>query len=292
MKWTFAAGAVALTVLAGCATGSSPGASGARLDRALENQAAAFDGYARSTGELKTGYANAADVERALRVAAAYEPKSLESGMIAYAAAAAVQDKAFVAAVRKADKSRPGLARRIASRPEVAMEVQGARSAAARAGAALARRAEPIERAGASATKASYASQRQAWARAAVADPRGRLARVKAAGRTPARSDASHVYAETARAGGQARGAPSAVAVRATAVAALSVLGEGGRARSLLTEPRSGQCLRLAKLNLHQCLASAGPAYEDMYCLGRHGLTETAGCVETAARGAVRSAAR
>jgi hypothetical protein len=67
-------------------------------------------------------------------------------------------------------------------------------------------------------------------------------------------------------------------------VAALRALGEGGRARTLLREPRSGMCLRMAKLNFHQCLASAGPYYEDIYCVGLHALADTGRCVEAAAR--------
>jgi hypothetical protein len=38
----------------------------------------------------------------------------------------------------------------------------------------------------------------------------------------------------------------------------------------------------MAKLNLNQCLAVAGPHYEGMFCLGRHGLMETGQCVVSA----------
>ena len=53
-----------------------------------------------------------------------------------------------------------------------------------------------------------------------------------------------------------------------------------------LSEPRAGMCVRMAKLNFHQCLASAGPYYEDLYCLGRHAMLETSSCVSQAASGA------
>ena len=56
-------------------------------------------------------------------------------------------------------------------------------------------------------------------------------------------------------------------------------LGEDGKARALMSEPRSGSCLRLAKLNYHQCLASAGPHYEDIYCLGQHPMMDPGQCV-------------
>jgi hypothetical protein len=74
------------------------------------------------------------------------------------------------------------------------------------------------------------------------------------------------------------------VVARGVALAALSVLGENGKARSLMTEPRSGFCLRLAKLNLYQCLASAGPHYEDVYCLGQHAMIDPGQCVVDATR--------
>ncbi|WP_374576264.1 hypothetical protein [Phenylobacterium sp.] len=290
MRWTTAAGCAAAIVLSGCASTPGPSAEAVRLDRGVEARAAAFDAYARSAGALDANFTSTKDVAHALDVAAAYEPRSLEGGMIAFAGAAALQDPAFAAGVRKAARAQPGLARRLAANPDAALQLPGGRAAAARASAALMRQAAPLEHAGAAATKASYAMQKQAWARAAAPDPRGRLARVKAAGaHAPAGSDPAALYASAGRGGG--RGSTSPVAVRGVAVAALSVLGEGGRAKALLSEPRSGQCLRLAKLNLHQCLASAGPNYEDVYCLGRHALSETAQCVETAAKGPMRRAA-
>jgi hypothetical protein len=43
-------------------------------------------------------------------------------------------------------------------------------------------------------------------------------------------------------------------------------------------------CLRIAKLNYHQCLASAGPQYEDIYCLGQHAMIDPGQCVVEAAQ--------
>jgi hypothetical protein len=51
-----------------------------------------------------------------------------------------------------------------------------------------------------------------------------------------------------------------------------------------MSEPRAASCLRLAKLNLYQCLAAAGPEYEDIFCLGQHAMAETGQCVADAAR--------
>ena len=35
----------------------------------------------------------------------------------------------------------------------------------------------------------------------------------------------------------------------------------------------------MARLNLFQCLAVAGPYYEDMFCLGQHVLMDTGSCL-------------
>lgn len=280
-----------LLLLAGCATSMASSSPSGRLDRAAETKAALFESYTRAAGDLQPSFSAPADVARALDVAAAYDPRGLESGMIAYAGAAAMQDPAFVAGVRKAAGRQPGLAKRLAADPDAVLALPGARAAAGRASSALMGRATPIERVGAAATKASYTSQRQAWARAAAPDSRTRLARVKSAPSRAPGPDVARLYATAAAGGRGARGGPGPVVTRGVALAALNILGEGARARGLMTEPKSGMCLRMAKLNLHQCLASAGPSYEDIYCLGRHGLTETAQCVETAARGPARRAA-
>ena len=67
------------------------------------------------------------------------------------------------------------------------------------------------------------------------------------------------------------------------ALAALSARGEAGRGKALMSDPRSAACLRIAKLNLYQCLASAGPHYEDIYCLGQHAMIDPGQCVVDAA---------
>jgi hypothetical protein len=43
--------------------------------------------------------------------------------------------------------------------------------------------------------------------------------------------------------------------------------------------------MKMAKLNLYQCLAVAGPHYEDVFCLGQHALSDTAQCVNDAVGG-------
>jgi hypothetical protein len=82
--------------------------------------------------------------------------------------------------------------------------------------------------------------------------------------------------------------APTPVVTRGLALAALAVLGAAGEDQTeqltpLLSEATSAQCLKMAKLNLYQCLSVAGPQYEGMFCLGRHAMMETGQCVVAAA---------
>ncbi len=131
----------------------------------------------------------------------------------------------------------------------------------------------------------AYGVQRQAWARAMVADPRGRLARVKqSAVYRPDDTDRAQLQRAVSQ-GGARPGASGPVVQRGVALAALSVLGQGDRGRALLNEPKSGMCLRLAKLDFHQCLSAAGPYYEDIYCLGQHAMIDPGQCVVEAAQG-------
>ena len=76
--------------------------------------------------------------------------------------------------------------------------------------------------------------------------------------------------------------------LRQSALAALAILdgaggGEDGRLTPVISETISADCLRLAKLNLFQCLSVAGPEYEDVYCLGQHAVLDTGQCVAGAA---------
>jgi hypothetical protein len=292
----FVACAITLT---GCATGPTPprtaaarpssAPSAAQLaisgDRGLAAQASAFESFMRHARGIDADFSGPGEVSRALQTGASYEPKELEAGMIAYAALAALQEPRFVASVR-ADRDRGELARRLAADPQAALDIPGGEAAGARASGALYAQGSALDTEGEKVKHAAYTVQHQAWAKTPVSDPAGRLSRVKrisAEGYQPTRDDPARLQsalAEASRRGGP----PSPVVARGVALAALSVLGEDGKARSLMSEPRSGSCLRLAKLNLYQCLASAGPHYEDIFCLGQHAMIDPGQCVVDAAR--------
>ena len=296
--------AAAMAALAGCATGPKappprafahhPTAPAAPADRALAAQAGAFEGFMRHATAINAGFSGPAEVAQALQTGAAYEPKDLEAGLIAYAAMAALQEPRFVAGV-KADRN--DLARRLYANPLAALDLPGAEAAAGRASGALHARGDALADEGRKVKQAAYSVQHQAWSKANVPDPAGRLSRVKrisAAGYQLGRDDAGRLQSSLTD-GDRRLGTPSPLVMRGMAVAALSVLGEDTKARSLMTDPRAGMCLRLAKLNLYQCLASAGPHYEDIFCLGQHAMIDPGQCVvdatkPTAARLAVTQA--
>jgi hypothetical protein len=250
----------------------------------IETQAMAFESFMRHARGIDPGFANARDVSQALQVGASHEPVQLEAGMVAYAAMAALQEPSFVSGVQRAGRG-GDLARRLAADPAAALDLPGGQAAAARAGAALTRQGEGLGEAGQKVKRAAYTVQHQGWSKTKVADPGGRLARVKrisAAGYQPAPGDAAHLREAVAESGRRGAGS-SPVVARGVALAALNLLGEADRGRNLLSEPRTASCLRIAKLNLYQCLASAGPQYEDIFCLGQHAMIDPGQCVAEAA---------
>lgn len=281
-----AAGAIAIS-LVGCATSSSPppkrasaGGGKAYVDMGLAAQAGAFEAFTRRASAIDPAFSGPAEIGERLRVGAGYEPRQLEGSMIAYAALAALQEPRFVDAVRKGGRD---LGRRLAANPDSALDLAGGSAAAARANAALARRGEALAGAGARVKKTAYTIQKQAWSKAKVPNAPQRLAAVKQA--ASYRADPGDRARLTAAIGeGGRRGGTSPVVSRGLAVAALTVLGQDSAARALMSERRSSQCLRTAKLNYHQCLAASGTHYEDIYCLGVHAMNEPGQCVVDATK--------
>jgi hypothetical protein len=267
------------------------------LPQEVVSAATAFQQYMSGAARIDAGFADGEQVARGLKTASAYEATQMEEGMVAYGAIVALQDDRFVAGVERAagrGDDRAIFAEQLIQDPARATQVDGADDAARRIEAALGAKASALVSAGTQVKAAAYSVQRQAWSKVKVPDAAGRLSRVKhisAAGYQASREDPAQLQTALAQ-GARRPGAPSPVVARGVALAALSVLGEDGRARSLMSEPRADSCLRIAKLNLYQCLASAGPHYEDIFCLGQHAMIDPGQCVVEATRApAVRQAA-
>jgi len=280
----------------GGAFAQNAGSDGFALPREVVSAATAFQAYMDGAARIDAGFSNGAAVAKGLRTGAAYEPAQLEEGMIAYGAIEALQDDRFVQGVEDAaeDEGREAMAERLIEDPRAATGIDGAAEAARRIEAALGAEASPLVSAGAQVKSAAYAVQRQAWSKAIVVDAKGRLAEVKtlsAERAAPSEDDnqAMMLAVASARAPDDEGQAPrfSPIEAKALALAAESVLGRAhgadrDRLSPLLTETDSAFCLKMAKLNLYQCMAVAGPQYEDIFCLGQHAMYDTAQCVDRA----------
>jgi len=278
---------------------SEPGVS---LARDVVAAASAFETYTRGAGAISASFESGGGVADALAKGAAYQPQQLEAGMIAYGAIAALQEEAFVDGVRRAARDTPVevLIQRLEANPESVVEIDGVGAAASRAQAALRTRGAPLAVTGKAVKQAAYDVQLKGWSKSPVADNAGRLAKIKAISAaffTPGDDDAGRLIQaataprEGAGFGGEGGAAFTPVTVRSAALAALAVLGAAGDEDvadldKVMHEEKSGYCMKMAKLNLYQCLAVAGPHYEDVFCLGQHALIDTAQCVNQAAGGA------
>jgi len=271
------------------------------IARRLIDAAGAFDGYMRRAGAIKPSFSSGATVAHAVALGSVYEPSQLQQGAIAYAALVALQDADFVQAVHDAGAdpvTRDAFASRLVDQPESVLAAGAARKAAARVSAVLAHMGAQLFVAGAAVKQASYDIQSQDWSRGAIVGPDEHLARIKAQSAMPISlqtADQAHllgslaVYRSAELRPAEAEAASAAV-TRGMALAALAVLGRAGddqtqRIDALLNDPLDAQCLKLAKLNEMQCLAVAGPHYENLFCLGNHGMMETGRCVVSAAGG-------
>ncbi len=260
--------------------------------------AVAFDHYMRAASRIDAGFKSGGAVSAALEAGDGYDTAQLEEGAIAYGALAALQAPDFVYAVMDAAQNadaRRALTDQLLANPALAARLPGAAEAAELAGGAILGEAAPVVAQGKAIKQASYDVQHERWSIAPAADQPARLARAKAASATPAAiqaEDLKRLISEVAGApAASRRGAGPAftpLVTRSIALAAVAILGETEsqdplRLGALLREDISASCLKLAKLNLYQCLSAAGPEYEDVYCLGQHAVLDTGQCVAEAA---------
>ena len=213
--------------------------------------------------------------------------------MIAYGAMAAMQSPRFVYGVMDAAQTggdRRALIEALVADPDVAARLPGAAEASAIASSAIMREARPVVDNGRAIKQAAYDVQHQGWSIAKASDQPGRLAQAKAASaeRLAAHDgDVARLLTKVSELNtdtGPASGGASRVVDRSLALAALSILdgtdgADQGRLDPVVSESTTIECLKMAKLNLFQCLSVAGPEYEDVFCLGQHAVLDTGQCV-------------
>jgi hypothetical protein len=263
--------------------------------------AGAFENYMEQAGGLAPTFENGEAVHRSLTAAAAYEPRQLASGAVAYAAVQALQDTAFVESVRQYARNpeqRATIAGNLIKDPAYAIGIPNSAGAAGRIAAGLDGHGARVRTAGMAVKQAAYSVQRQAWSKATIPNREQRLANVKTLGMALGAAPSPTLERIRSQALGHTTSALPATAmqppytpvvVRGLAVAALSALGLGDDPaytetfNTLLNEPTGGYCLNLSKLNLNQCLAVSKPWYEDVFCLGQHIMIDTGQCIVNAA---------
>ncbi len=265
-------------------------------DRMLAD-AAAYEGYLlRTTATTPAGFVNGAAVALALKSAAAYEPRVLVRGEIAYGAVAALQNQTFVAQVRAAGNSpenRKLMVDYIMHDPGYPFRFQGSDAAAGLVKEALGGAGLRLYATGKIVKQSAYDVQHQAWSREEIADRAGRLASTEAAaaqGVEPAAERAAILQRAAAGAetlpitASPAQPPYTPLIARAMQLAAIAALGEADndaydQLAAFAADVDTDACLHMAKLNLYQCLAVAKPHYEDIFCMGQHVLMDTGACL-------------
>jgi len=316
------AAVAAAGLLAGCASGRAEAeAEAARIAEAaalaarqppvalndsVAQAASVYLTFTRDIATIQGGFASPDAVQSALRRGATSDPDQISRGLVAYASILALQSPEFVSGVREAGstpEARRQIINRVVADPTYASRLPGAEAAAGLIIAmletdiiALANAADTVET---DAYTIQYAGDpRSGWGRAPTPDRDGRLQAVKdlsARAVLPSAEESARLYAAAHGGAGldaaaiRTRRPPYAPSVtNALALAALAALGAAGdnaRANTdaLQYDRASQDCLASSKLNLFQCLAASRPAYEDMFCLGRHVMRDMATCARGAA---------
>ncbi len=274
------------------------------LPQAVIESASVYEAYIQRAGAIDAGFTGGESVAASLKVGETYQADQFQRGEAAYGAIVALQDPTFVASLRayavNAD-SRAQVANALIADPNYAATFKGADTAAGLVIAALSEHGRKLLATGAKIHQAAYDVQHQSWSKADVPSRDARLALAKslsAEQQQAVQEDALRLSQAVSGARPMGMAAPpvqgpyTPLVARALAVAAMSALGEGGEEYSsqlhdLLTEDAENNCLRMAKLNLYQCLAVAKPHYEDVFCLGQHAVSDTGQCIMHGAQVAV-----
>jgi hypothetical protein len=274
------------------------------MGQRLIADAAAYADYLRQAEQISPAFTDAAGVQSSLHAAAAYQPAQFVRGEMAYAAIAALQDQAFVQAVRAAGQTpedRYGIVRGIFADPSYALAFTDAAGAAGLAKEALTSDGLRLYDNGKTVSLAAYSIQHQPWSLQDVPARESRLAAVKTLSVSPraAPPDVTQTLQSAATGAGSlgltpdpARPPYTPLIVRAVALAALASIGEATDEKaaniSWLTDDYfTDHCLAHAKNELNVCLSVAKPNYEDVFCLGEHALNATGACMVQGAGGVI-----
>ena len=270
------------------------------LARYVINTAGAYATYMRTASGIGAKFADEQRVCDSLAVGVRSEQHQMQQGMVAYAAIVALQDPAFVSAVRgfaSHASTRDAMVRYILADPNYVLAIQGHDTAAGLIVSTLNAQGAQLETAGEAVRKSSYDIQlKSPWSKKPAPNQPATLAQAKLLSSStivPADdlaallAGASDGTAPMTLSGAPALGPQSQAVVRGMALAALAVLGKAGDENldyvmSLLVNNGDGFCFNMSKLNLYQCLSVARPYYEDVYCLGLHAMADTGRCVKGA----------
>ena len=271
----------------------------ARLPREVVEAASAYEIFVERAGAIDARFADGEAIRAAMITSETWQPEQLGQGVVDYAALVALQDPRFVEGVRRAGATAANaetLIRALEADPRQVAAIEGADGAASHINAVLTAQAERLAETGRKVKQSAYDIQHQAWSRQTVPDGAARLALAKRLANlpvAPTAEDVAHLFQIAASQPAYA-GAPSSappgytpVVQRALTLAALAALGRANRdeleTAGLMRTRASADCMQMARLNLYQCLAVAGPHYEDIFCMGEHALKETSQCLRESA---------
>lgn len=312
MKLSFAGaafGAAALLAVVAQAD-DRPARAYALEETDLARLAAPFAALYRDVEAFETAsFSSPDEVVDGLYTVARLSAEDLALSWTAYAALSAAITPDFIAGVRDAaalygeDALTEGLRRD----PRYARSLPGGGEAVRVVVRTLAEDAETFRTAAARVNAQSYAVQDDAWALSRHPSPDARLAVLNAAAADIRPADPqttawlSEHAADRAEQAGEERFRPFRIAFagaggrkgdtpRRTAVAdidgaltlaALSMLGDADATDATLYRARQvDRCATMARLNVEQCVAAAAFPFEDVYCIGEHGLAEIAACID------------
>ena len=308
--------AIAVAAAAGlAATAVSADTLAQPKDDSLEKAAADYIRYREDVAAIEAMPFDNADVTReAHRRLAGHDPEGIAGGWVAYAALVAADTPEFADALKKELKKKPnrrkqelggqdGLISNLAQDPTYARKMPGADKAIAAVLAMTAQDGARITALGEAFKAQAYAMQKTKWGKQRISSSQDRIkeAAKYSSGRGAAKApdfdhkaDGGVIAPSLASASGQwsvdwGKSAPAGHMSEANAEVIMDrILNLAARYSTNSLNPKivsvyaknnkSQRCLEMSKLTLDQCIAATRTPYEEAFCLGEHGLIDTASC--------------